>query len=173
MRTGLWSRLDEYWLIQRSAQITQVFDLALHKMNREDLGRPLSQPRISGDGMVEQVYENAMLYAPLDDLDHIHLRPLVLWLGFVAVQPPVEKNPHDQLIFYETENGLGHNIPLFFDTFIADHGGREQAGRPVTELFPVDEGRIYRHALKITAWITIPTRKRTGACAWWIWAGST
>ena len=145
---GCASRLDEYWLIQRSRQITQVFDLALHKMNREDLGRPLSQPRISGDGMVEQVYENALLYAPPDDLDHIHLRPLVLWLGFVAVQPPVEKNPHDQLIFYETENGLGHNIPLFFDAFIANHGGREQAGRPVTELFPVEEGRIYRQCFE-------------------------
>lgn len=145
---GCASRLNEYWLIQRSGQITQAFDLALHKMNRDDLGRPLSQPRISADGMIEQVYENAFLYAPQDDLDHIHLRPLVLWMGFVAVQPPVEKNPHEQLFFYETENGLGHNVPVFFDSFIADHGGCEQAGKPITELFPIEDGRIYRQCFE-------------------------
>ena len=145
---GCANRLDEYWQIQRSGQITQAFDLALHRMNRDDLGRALSQPRISSDDMVEQVYENALLYAPQDDLEHIHLRPLVLWLGFVPIQPPVEKNPHEQLIFYETENGLGHNVPLFFDAFIAAHGGREQAGKPITELFPVDDGHIYRQCFE-------------------------
>ncbi len=136
-------KLDEYWSIVRSGSINQPFELTLQRLGWSDFGLPLSAPRLADDGMLEQVYEKAVLYAPLNDLTDIHLRPLILWMGIVPVQPPVEKNPNDQLVFYETENGLGHNVPVFFDTFIAAHGGRELAGKPITELFPVDNGQKY------------------------------
>ncbi len=145
---GCAARSEEYWKIVRSGRITQLFELTLSSAVRAGLGRPIAQPRMAEDGMFEQVYENAILYASPDDLAHIHLRPLVTWLNFVAVQPPVEKNPHEQLIFYETENGLGHNVPLFFDAFIGSLGGREQAGQPITEIFPENNGSIYRQCFE-------------------------
>ncbi len=136
-------RLDEYWLIVRSGKINQPFELSLQRARWEDFGRPLAQPHLGGDGTLEQVYQNAVLYAPLDNLKDIHLRPLLIWMGNVPVQPPVDKNPHEQLVFYETENGLGHNVPVFFDGFIASYGGRELSGRPITELFPIQDGQKY------------------------------
>jgi hypothetical protein len=141
-------KLDEYWLIQRSAQINQPFELSMAVSKWNNFGHPLTQPRLAGDGSVEQVYENGLLYARLDDLANVHLRPLVLLTGFVPVQPLVEKNPHKQLVFYEVENGLGHNVPLFFDQFIAAQGGRDLAGNPITELFPIEDGRIYRQCFE-------------------------
>ena len=136
-------KLDEYWLIVRSAKLNQPFELSLQRLRWEDFGSPLAQPRLAADGMLEQIYDNAVIYAPMSDLTDIHLRPLLLWIGNVAVQPPVEKNPHEQLVFYETENGLGFNVPTFFDNFIAAYGGRDLSGRPITELFPIEEGQKY------------------------------
>ncbi len=132
--------LDDYWAIVKSGQITQPFELGLQRLGWHEFGRPLAQARLSSDGFVEQLYEKALLYAPVNDLNNIRLRPLVLWAGLVVVQPLAEKNPHEQLVFYEIENGLGHNVPTFFDSFIASHGGREMAGKPLTEFFPEDDG---------------------------------
>lgn len=133
-------QLAEYWSIVRSGSITQPFEVTLQRMGWIGFGHPISRPRVADDGSIEQLYDNALLYAPADDITRIRPRPLVLWMGAIVVQPLAEKNPHEQLVFYELENGLGHNVPTFFDAFIAAHGGREMAGKPVTELFPMDNG---------------------------------
>ncbi|MBI4928383.1 MAG: hypothetical protein HY835_11495, partial [Anaerolineae bacterium] len=105
---GCSNHQGDFWQIVRSGQISQPFEMTLLRMGWNDLGRPVSQPRQPGDGTIEQVYESAVLYAPLDNISQIRMRPLVLWMGQVVVQPPVERNPHEQLVFYETENGLGY-----------------------------------------------------------------
>ncbi len=139
--------LNDFWLTVESGAISQPFELALQRAKWTGLGRPVTQARLTADGMIEQVYDNAFLYAPVDEPAHIHMRPLVLWNGNIAIQPLVERNPHEQLVFYEVENGLGHNVPLFFDSYIAALGGREVAGRPLTELFPTENG-CYRQCFE-------------------------
>ncbi|MBN1371909.1 MAG: hypothetical protein JW987_08200, partial [Anaerolineaceae bacterium] len=81
---------------------------------------------------IEQYYDNVVLYAPKDDLSQVRFRPLSLWMG-IPVENLVSINPHEQLVFYKVDDQLGHNVPLFFDHFIAEHGGRDLAGNPISE----------------------------------------
>ncbi|GAP08641.1 MAG TPA: hypothetical protein DEQ80_07590 [Anaerolinea thermolimosa] len=143
---GCSRNLKEYWSIVRQGEITQPFELALYRLGWNGFGRPLGQARRADDGMIEQLYDRALLYAAPDDLAHPHLRPLALWLG-VQAQPLTTEISHEQLVFYGVENGLGHNVPVFFDAFIAAHGGRENAGHPLTEFYPVEGGR-YRQCFE-------------------------
>lgn len=140
--------LNEYWGIIQSGLVAQPFELSLSLLGWIDLGAPLTQPRIASDGMVEQVYDNVVLYAPRDDLSQVRFRPIVLWLKLAQDNQLVVRNPHEQLVFYEVENGMGHNVPLFFDHFIANHGGRDLTGKPLTEFLELKAGQMYRQCFE-------------------------
>lgn len=142
------SRLDEYWLIQQSGMIAQPFEMSIQRLGWSVFGLPLTQPERTADGMIEQVYDNAMLYAPAGDLSQVRLRPLVRMLDFVQPEPLAVRRPHEQLVFYEVKDGLGHNVPLFFDRFIATHGGPDLAGDPLTEMFVLEPGRLFRQCFE-------------------------
>jgi hypothetical protein len=141
-------RLDEYWMIQQSGLISQPFEMSVQRLGWSSLGEPLAQPYKTADGMVEQVYDNVLLFAPEYDLSQVRLRPLVRILDFVQPEALVEKKVHDQLVFYAVKNGLGHNVPLFFDYFIANHGGRDLSGDPLTEMFVLEPERLYRQCFE-------------------------
>jgi hypothetical protein len=140
--------LNEYWQIVQSGLVAQPFATSVKRLGWFDLGAPVTQPRLNPDGMLEQVYDNVILYAPQDALNQVRFRPVVSWLGKVPPEPLVAKNPHEQLVFYEVENGLGHNVPLFFDRFIANHGGRDLAGNPLTEFFAVKPDQLFRQCFE-------------------------
>lgn len=42
-------------------------------------------------------------------------------------------------VFYPLQDGLGHNVPQRFVDYIAQHGGMDASGPPITELFRVDD----------------------------------
>jgi hypothetical protein len=145
---GCSQKLDEFWITQQSALIAQPFELSVQRLGLSDLGAPLAQPKRTDDGYIEQVYDNALLYAPENDLSQVRLRPLVRMLDFVPVEEPGPEKPHEQLAFYEVRDGLGFNVPLFFDRFVAFHGGRDLAGDPLTELFVLEPERLYRQCFE-------------------------
>ncbi len=124
--------LAQYWNIVESSEIAQPFELSLRRLGWSELGSPLTQPYYTADGYIEQYYDNVVLYAPQDDLSQVRFRPLSLWMG-IPVEELVPINPHEQLVFYKVNDQLGHNVPLFFDHFIAEHGGRDLAGNPISE----------------------------------------
>lgn len=124
--------LNQYWNIVESSEISQPFELSLRRLGWSELGSPLTQPYYTPDGYIEQYYDNVVLYAPKDDLSQVRFRPLSLWMG-IPVENLVSINPHEQLVFYKVDDQLGHNVPLFFDHFIAEHGGRDLAGNPISE----------------------------------------
>lgn len=140
--------LNEYWEIVQGGLVAQPFELSVNRLGWLDLGKPLTQPRLAKDGSIEQVYDNAVLYAPQNALSQVRFRPLVTWLGTVKPEPLAARNPHAQLVFYEVEKGLGHNVPLFFDKFIANHGGRDLAGKPLSEMFVVKADQIFRQCFE-------------------------
>ncbi len=140
--------LNEYWQIVQSGLVAQPFALSVKRLGWFDLGAPLTQPRVNRDGTIEQVYDNVIVYAPQDDLSQGRFRPLVTWLSVVKPEPLVARKPHEQLVFYEVENGLGHNVPFFFDRFIANHGGRDLAGNPLTEFFALKASQLYRQCFE-------------------------
>jgi hypothetical protein len=140
--------LNEYWQIIQSSTISQPFGVSVERLGWTDLGSPLTQPIETKDGMLEQVYDNVVLTAPVDDLSQVHFKPIVTELGVAKVEDPVAKNPHEQLVFYETANGLGHNVPIFFDHFIAMHGGMDLSGKPITEFVHHADGDFYRQCFE-------------------------
>jgi hypothetical protein len=91
-------------------------------------GRPLGEPRPTSDGSLEQVYERAVLWAPLTDLDRARLRPLGLALG--AAEPPVAPASERGGYFVST---TGHNIHRVFAPFYFAIDGEDILGAPLDE----------------------------------------
>ena len=114
---------------------------SLSRLGPDFTGRPLSEPYIAPDGMLEQVYENFVVYANPASVRLVSLRSITAEVGF----PPtdlVPKSEDDRLVFYPIEPGLGHHVPKVFEDFITLHGGLEISGMPATELFPFEN--LYR-----------------------------
>jgi len=98
-------------------------------------GTALSDPYLAADGRLEQVYENVVLSAPPDDPNSVSLRSLPVLLGIPASPPGSMLYSEAQgVVFYAVEGELGYHVPLLFDHFIAQHGGREIAGNPLAEV---------------------------------------
>jgi hypothetical protein len=97
-------------------------------------GQPLAEPVRTGDGFIEQVYENAVIFAPVDNPNAIALRPLAKILNMPMHQPVLKKyDRRDNVIFYPVKGELGFHVPIVFDEFIARHGGVETSGQPISE----------------------------------------
>lgn len=150
-------RLDEYWAIVKSNTSDQPFAASIARLGGPSIfGTLLLKPRIAEDGNLEQVYSNAAFFAPENNPEQMHLRPLPLMLGYEQ-QPLVERVNHDQLVFYEVANGLGHNIPRPFDQFVALHGGRELSGNPITEVYQIPGMDLYQQCFENYCLLFDPT----------------
>lgn len=101
----------------------------------ETFGAPLTDDYLASDGHVEQVFENAVLYAPADDLSQVRLRPLPRLLGMVSAPPgPQRWGQENNVIFINPpDDPNGYHVPVLFDQFIAQHGGYELSGQPIAD----------------------------------------
>ena len=112
------------------------------------IGTPLTQPYIAADGMEEQVYTNAIVYAPPNDLKHAKLRPLSTLLNITPGTPgPQLYDSSNGVVFYATDGSNGFHVPLDFDKFIANHGGLDYSGKPITEVIQYD-ANTYRQCFE-------------------------
>jgi hypothetical protein len=103
------------------------------------IGAPLTQPYIASDGMEEQVYENAVIYAAPNDLGHAKLRKLPILLNIIQGTPGPQKYDSSQgVVFYPVDGKNGFHVPLDFDKFIASHGGLDYSGQPIMEVYQYD-----------------------------------
>jgi hypothetical protein len=85
------------------------------------------------------VFENVIMYINPSDGNQIRPRPLPAWLGIQGDQPgePVKE---DWLSFYQTQDGLGYNVPNSFTNYIDEHGTIVYSGNPVTEYHSLTDG---------------------------------
>jgi hypothetical protein len=149
--------LNEYWSIVKSGVVEQPFSAQITRLGGPAVfGSPLLKSEVAPDGYLHQVYTNVVFYAPPDDLGQMRLRPLPGVLGYEK-QPLVAPMGHEQLVFYEVENGLGHNVPLPFDAFVTLHGGRELAGDPISEVILLENENLYRQCFENYCLIYDPT----------------
>jgi hypothetical protein len=102
-------------------------------------GSPQAAPYIAEDGNFEMIFENIAMYIDSVDGSRIKLRPLPSWVGIMS-DPPTKESKADWLTFYQVKEDLGYNIPNLFSTYIADHGGVEYFGIPITEYRPQAAG---------------------------------
>ncbi len=149
--------LNEYWSIVKSSVVEQPFAAQVTRLGGPAVfGEPLLKSEVAPDGYLHQVYTNVIFYAPPDDLSQASLRPLPSVLGYEE-QPLAAPMGHEQLVFYEIQNGLGHNVPLPFDEFVTLHGGRELAGDPISEVILLDDKNLYRQCFESYCLVYDPT----------------
>jgi len=123
-----------------NSSASQPLLAGLSKMgNTAVLGTPLTQPYIAADGMEEQVYSNAVVYAPPSQPGNAKLRPLARLLNLPTSTPgPQVYDSSQGVVFYPTDGKNGFHVPLDFDKFIADHGGKDYSGNPIMEVTQYD-----------------------------------
>ncbi len=150
-------RLNEYWSIVKSNLVEQPFAQGVARLGGAAVvGEPLLQPETTTAGYIQQLYSNVMFYAPLDNPSLVGLRPLPAMLNY-ETSPLITKKNHDQLVFYEVEPGLGHNVPRPFDAYIARHGGPELSGRPISEVILLTGKNLYRQCFENYCLLFDPT----------------
>jgi hypothetical protein len=91
-------------------------------------GRALSEPYSASDGALEQVFANAVLYAPADSPGSVRLRALGAALG--NAEPPVT-GPSDTVGLYAPQSG--HYVLWAFANFYRAHGAESVLGLPLEE----------------------------------------
>ncbi len=137
-----------------SAGIAQVKDNALPepfastvaRLGQTFVGEYLTGPYEGEDGNQEVIFENLVLYAIPDDANRAYARPISKLVGY-EVKPLVEKLDSQLVYFFRIEGDLGHNIPTLFYDYIAQHGGIDVSGYPITEIFPYQDN-IYRQCFE-------------------------
>lgn len=109
----------------------------------ELLGKPLTRAYIGQDGFSTQIFENAVLFAPPDNIAAATLRPISRELGMTTTEMgPKIYGAEQQVVFYSLEGELGYHVPFDIDTFITDHGGRTVVGNPIAETIQDEDGTL-------------------------------
>jgi len=100
-------------------------------------GRALTGAYAAADGALEQVFANAVLYAPSDAPGSVRLRPMGAALG--AADPPVT-GPSDTVGLYIPQSG--HYVLWAFVNFYRGHGAEAVLG------LPLEEGKTHEGILR-------------------------
>ncbi|MDZ4158945.1 MAG: hypothetical protein U1B80_04055 [Anaerolineaceae bacterium] len=98
-------------------------------------GQPLTDVILLENGEMEQLYENVIVFSPASNPNAIQFRPLPKILEMPASPPDARQyDRRDNLIFYPVEDDLGFHVPVFFDEFLSQHGGKELSGNPINNV---------------------------------------
>ena len=95
-------------------------------------GKPLTSTILKEDDLLEQVFENIVVYQESDS--QVSFRPTASLLKMISHPPGAKTLGSEQnVIFYSTQDELGYHVPLVFDDFISNHGGMAISGNPIAE----------------------------------------
>lgn len=129
-------------IIERETHLPEPFSTALNFLGGAFVGEPLAGPHVARDENIEVIFENIVLYVDPNNSNRVIARPIVEYIGFTAHEP-VGRLDSDLVIFFTLQGDKGHNIPVIFSNYLAQHGGLDVAGVPISELFPLEES-VYR-----------------------------
>ncbi len=100
------------------------------------LGTPLAEAIELQPGLVQQVFKNSVLIGNPTLPETIHLLDLPVKLNYRQEDPvPQIYSKEDNMAFYVVNSPNGFHVPLVFDAFINNHGGRELSGNPLSEVY--------------------------------------
>ncbi len=137
---------EENQLNPQYPDVASPFATSLDRLGGlQTFGRPLTHPYETEEGTLEQVYENVVVYAPINELSDLHLKPLPKLLGLNSTAPSAKVYGAEQnMVFYATSGELGYHVPVIFDQFITYHGGQEISGNPISDPYSDPETGIPR-----------------------------
>jgi len=98
-------------------------------------------------GVSDELVQSFNISLPLvvhqgeDNVPKVTVRPIVEMVGLRS-RPLVPENRDPLMVFYPIENYLGHNIPIFFNSFIERLGGFKLSGDPISEVYAIEGGKF-------------------------------
>ena len=81
-----------------------------------------------------------------DNTPKVTVRPIVEMVG-IKRRPLVRDNRDPLMVFYPIEDDLGHNVPIFFNSYIERLGGFNLSGDPISEVYAIEGGK-YRQCFE-------------------------
>jgi hypothetical protein len=121
------------------SETEQLFLQESERLGYGFTGSPLASSHMAVDGNFEMVFENVAMFIYPSDGYQIKLRPLPSWLG-IKTDQPTQETKANWLSFYQLNDGLGYNVPKSFNNYIANHGGMDYSGYPITEYRLLPDG---------------------------------
>lgn len=120
-------------IIQIELPYGEPFVSTVARLGDGFVGPRLAGPYQKADGSLEVIYQNLVLYANANGSQQAAPRPIMAELD-VLPEPMVTRLDNPNIMFYGIDGEFGYNVPLFFSDYIAQHGGFEIFGQPISEL---------------------------------------
>jgi hypothetical protein len=127
-------------IVQNDLPYGEPFVSMVANLGEDIVGQRIAGPYQSADGSIEVIYENILLFTQADNASQARSRPILALLG-ISPDPLVPQLDNPNVIFYSIQEPLGYNIPKVFADFIAQHGGYEIFGAPISEVKALEQGR--------------------------------
>ena len=133
-------------------EISEPFIAALWAATAQlDIGKPLTEPYTAPDGLWEQAYEGAVIFAAADNPNAVGLRPAARSTNFQTSALYDPNTPYDTntavFITVDDATGQGQFVPIIFHTYIMSHGGYAWSGKPISIYIP-QQGGGYRQCFE-------------------------
>ncbi|MCJ7660548.1 MAG: hypothetical protein MUO67_15475, partial [Anaerolineales bacterium] len=71
----------------------------------------------------------------------VTVRPIVEMVG-INRRPFVRDDQNPLMVFFTIENDLGHQVPIFFYSYIERLGGFKLSGDPISEVYAIEGGKF-------------------------------
>jgi hypothetical protein len=119
-------------------EIPSPFGEAIARFGTQFTGNTVSGAFRTEDGIIEQIFQNVVLYQDSSNPLGVSLRPISSLLDQQVDQyEPRQEGSLDY--FREIQDGQGFYIPAFFMDFIDRYYGFEFSGEPISELIEIRE----------------------------------
>jgi hypothetical protein len=127
----------------RQAILPDAFLKKTLELGLEFVGKPLTGLHIAADGKQEVIFENLVLVSDPEVGDQVMVKAIAGGISQQAASP-AKPDKSGLSVFYEMEDGLGYNVPLYFLDFLAEFGGMQVAGQPISEVFSPEPGLYWQ-----------------------------
>ena len=127
-------------IVQKDLPYTEPFISLVAILGEDVVGQRIAGPYLSADGSIEVIFENILLFAPAEIPEQAYPRPILALLGN-SPDPLVPQLDNPHVVFFSIQGSLGYNVPTIFADFIAQHGGYEIFGDPISEVKANEDGK--------------------------------
>ncbi len=118
--------------------VPEPFASAVATLGKEMVGQALTGIYDAGDGNVQIIFENAVLFTTVGNEDEVKLLPISTMLGHAKSEPMVLQDS-SAAYFYRVNGNLGYSIPNSVFEFLMNNGGFETFGIPIQSVEKIEE----------------------------------